>query len=184
MRDSFVQETTAGSRAAIEITGGTVDLGTAENPEATRFDVSGPGELVRNLSTSSVTALGNEFQADGSTITDDTQIEDLIFHGLDNAIFGVVNFGGTTLFVGVDGNIQGAINAAPQEATIFVAPGVTGDYDAGNKLLTIAFENGPTVSQLADETNPNLRTITVIGTPDNDVISFNGGPGAGVIRPQ
>jgi Ca2+-binding RTX toxin-like protein len=182
LRNSFVQETTGGNRPAIEITGGSVDLGTLADPGGNTIDVSGPGELVRNLSTSSVSALGNEFQADGSTITDDAQIENLIFHGLDNAIYGVVDFGGATLFVGVDGNLQGAIDAAPHEATIFVAPGVTGDFDAGAKLLTIAFENGPTISQLADEVNPNLRTLTVIGTPGDDVISFNNGPATGVVQ--
>ena len=86
------------------------------------------------------------------------------------------------MFVGVDGNLQGAIDAAPQDATIFVAPGVMGDYDAGSKLLTIEFENGPTVSQLADESNPSLRTLTVVGTSANDSISFLSGPGSGVVR--
>jgi Ca2+-binding RTX toxin-like protein len=182
LRDSVIEETTAGNRAAIEITGGTVDLGTAAQPGGNTIDVNGPGELVRNLSVSPIAALGNEFQTDGSTITDDALMEELIFHGLDKAVYGVVNFGGTTLFVGTGGNLAGAVDAAPEDATIHVAPGATGDYDAGSKRITIAFENGPTVSQLPDEQNPILRTLTVIGTPGDDVISFNSGPGMGVIQ--
>jgi ELWxxDGT repeat protein len=182
LRDSFVQETTGGSRAAIEITGGTVDLGSVELPGGNTFDVSGPGELIRNLSASGVNAIGNVFQAGGVTLTDSFAIEDAIFHGLDAPGLGVVNFGGVSLFVGPGGILQSAIDAAPPNATIFVAPGVTGDFDAGAKLLSINFENGPTVSQLADESNPNLRTLTVIGTPDDDVISFNSGSASGVIQ--
>lgn len=182
LRDSFVQETTGGSQAAIEITGGSVDLGSFADPGGNTIEVSGPGDLVRNLSTSSVAALGNVFQADGSTITDDTEIESLIFHGIDNPNFGYVTVSATRLFVDVDGNLQEVIDAAPSNATIFVAAGATGDYDAGSKLLTIAFENGPTVSQLADDTNPNLRTLTITGTPANDLIAFTSGSGAGVIQ--
>jgi hypothetical protein len=181
LRDSVVEESTGGSQASFLITGGTVDLGTAGQPGGNTINVIGPGELVRNLSASPVAALGNEFQADGSTITDNALMEELIFHGLDNAIYGVVNFGGTTLFVGAGGNLAGAVDAAPEDATIFVAPGAPGDYDAGSKLITIYFENGPTVSQLPDATNPNLRTLTVVGTPGNDVISFDAGSDSGLV---
>jgi Ca2+-binding RTX toxin-like protein len=184
LRDSVVEESTGGSQASFLITGGTVDLGTAAQPGGNTINVIGPGELVRNLSASPVAALGNEFQADGSTITDNALMEELIFHGLDNAIYGVVNFGGTTLFVGTGGNLAGAVAAAPEDTTIHVAPGATGDYDAGSKLITIAFENGPTVSQLPDATNPSLRTLTVVGTPADDVISFNAGSPSGIVYAQ
>ena len=121
LRDSVVEETIGGSQSAIHITGGIVDLGSAADPGGNTIDVNGPGELVRNVSSPPVPALGNAFQANGTPITDDTLMEELIFHGLDNAAYGVVNFGGTTLFVGTGGNLTGAVAAAPDDATIFVA---------------------------------------------------------------
>ncbi len=68
LRDSTVQETIGGSRAAIEITGGSVDLGTLADPGGNAFDVSGPGELIRNTGSSYVPALGNLFQVDAVEI--------------------------------------------------------------------------------------------------------------------
>jgi Ca2+-binding RTX toxin-like protein len=182
LRDSVVQETSGGSRAAIEITGGSVDLGTTEVPGGNTFDVSGTGELVRNLSTSLVHAVGNEFQVDGTTITDSAEIEDCIFHGLDAVGLGIVDVGSAMLFVGPGGSLQSAINGASPETTIHVAAAVTQSYDAGNKLVTIVFENGPTISQHADVVSAGLRTLTITGTPANDVISFTSGPGAGVVQ--
>jgi autotransporter-associated beta strand protein len=182
LRDSDVHETTGGSQAAIEITGGTVDLGTAELPGENTFDVSGPGELIRNLSNGDVFALGNVFQVDGVTLTNGIEIEAEVFHGYDLAGLGVVNYGSVSLFVAAGDNLQSVIDSAPPNATIYVAPGVTGSYDAGTKLLTIAFENGPTVSQHADDVIPGLRTLTITGTPANDIISFTSGPGAGVVN--
>jgi Ca2+-binding RTX toxin-like protein len=181
LHDSVVQETSGGSQAAIEITGGSVDLGTDQVPGGNTFDVSGAGELVRNLSTSLVHAVGNEFQVDGTTITDSAEIEDYIYHGLDAVGLGIVDVGSATLFVGPGGSLQSAIDGASPDTTIHVAAGVTEFYDAGAKLVTIVFENGPTVSQHADEVSLGLRTLTITGTPANDTISFTSGPGAGVV---
>ena len=75
LRDSFVKETAGGNRAAIEIMGGTVDLGTAQDPGGNTIDVSGAGELIRNLSSASVPALGNVFQVNGATLTSGFAIE-------------------------------------------------------------------------------------------------------------
>jgi Ca2+-binding RTX toxin-like protein len=54
-------------------------------------------------------------------------------------------------------------------------------YDAGSKLFTIAFENGPVLTQQADAMDPGVRTLVVQGTPDNDKIRFNPGGGTGSI---
>jgi Ca2+-binding RTX toxin-like protein len=96
--------------------------------------------------------------------------------------FGIVNYGGIQIFVGPGGNLQGAIDAAPHNAVIHVAAGMLQNYDVGNKLLTLNFENGPTISQLLDTQNPSLRNLTVNGTLGDDVISFTGGPAPDAIR--
>src|SRR5207245_2285331 len=48
LRNDTVQESTGYGRAAIEITGGTVDLGTAAGPGGNIFNVNGAGELIHN----------------------------------------------------------------------------------------------------------------------------------------
>jgi ELWxxDGT repeat protein len=65
VRDSVVRETTGGSQAAFEIHGGSVDLGTLADPGGNTLEVSGPGELVRNFTGSSVPTFGNEYVLNG-----------------------------------------------------------------------------------------------------------------------
>lgn len=103
LRDSLVQETTGGSRAAIEITGGSVDLGSALNPGGNTIEVRGAGELIRNSGVEFVTALGNVFQVDGADLETTPEIESLVHHGLDSPGLGIVGFveAGITLSGGV-----------------------------------------------------------------------------------
>lgn len=184
LRNSLIRETTGGNRAAIEITGGNLDIGTADNLGGNTFDVSGAGDLIRNLSTSSVSSIGNVYQVDGSTLTNGFAIEDKVFHGLDVTGLGVVNYSGVNLFVGASGDLQNAVNVSQPNATLYVASGVTQSYNVGDKLLTIAFENGPTISQHADSIDSRLRTVTIIGTPEDDLISFLRGPRIGEIQAE
>ncbi len=98
LRNVVVEETTGGDHAAIEITGGTVDLGTLTEPGGNTIDVRGDGEVIRNLTASPVPALGNSFQVDGAPLTDPFAIEDEVFHALDQAGLGLVSF--------VEGNVD------------------------------------------------------------------------------
>ena len=184
LRDNLVRETTGGSQAAIEITGGNVDLGTADDLGGNTIDVSGAGELIRNLSTAFLPAVGNVYQVDGSTLTSGFAIEGEVFHGLDVVGLGVVDFADGSLYVAAGGSLQNAVDAAPSNATIHVASGIMQNYNVGAKLLTVAFENGPTVSQHADSLDSALRALTIIGTPLDDVIAFTRGPAAGVIQAE
>ena len=56
-------------RAAILITGGTVDLGTAAEPGGNTFDVNGTGELVHNTTASNVPDIGNLLEVDGAALS-------------------------------------------------------------------------------------------------------------------
>lgn len=99
LRDSIVQETIGGSRAAIEITGGSVDLGTLADAGGNTINVNGPGELVRNTGGQFVAALGNTFAVDGAALGSASLVEARVHHGLDALGLGIVGFANSGLFV-------------------------------------------------------------------------------------
>ena len=82
------------------------------------------------------------------------------------------------------GSIQRAVNAVPDRYTINVqAGGSYGNYTVGSRLLTVAFQNGPTLQLAADSALlPFSTTLRVTGGPqDNTHISFQAGAQAGTI---
>src|SRR5262249_19636487 len=60
-----VQESTVFTAAAIAVTGGTMDLGTASDPGGNTMDVNGTGEFVHNTTPNAVPAVGNIFEVNG-----------------------------------------------------------------------------------------------------------------------
>jgi uncharacterized delta-60 repeat protein len=68
VRNSTVEESTNFARAAIEITGGTVDLGTSTSPGGNRFIVHGSGNFIVNNGATSVEAISNTYLVDGSVV--------------------------------------------------------------------------------------------------------------------
>ena len=182
VRNSTINETSGGARAAMEITGGSVDLGTFADPGGNMLTVSGAGQLVRNLSSQPISALGNVFLVDNTPLISGYAIEDRIYHGLDAAGLGIVSYNAHSLYVTTfSGSIQRGINAAAAGDTIYVQSGVAQDYEAGAKLLTVAYENGGSVSQQTDNLNSAHRVLVVTGTPGNDTISFDKQGNAGTI---
>jgi hypothetical protein len=65
LRNDVIQESTGFTDAAIAITGGTLDLGTAASPGGNTINVNGTGELVHNTTSNSVPATGDTFSANG-----------------------------------------------------------------------------------------------------------------------
>jgi hypothetical protein len=59
---------------------------------------------------------------------------------------------------------------------------MTASTAANDKPLTIAFENGPTISQHADSERFDLRTLTITGTDADETISFSRVSNSGVIE--
>lgn len=178
VRNSVVRESTNFTQAAIRIEGGTVDLGTAAEPGGNTIEVIGAGELVRNLSTAVIAALGNIYQADGQVLSDGFALEDRIHHALDAAGAGRVrtSLSGDVYVTPASGSLQRGVDAVEPGATIHVAPGSYASYDAGAKLLTVAHVGGPTLTQRADPLAPGDRMVEVLGTAGNDTIRFT--PGA------
>jgi ELWxxDGT repeat protein len=68
VRQSTIQESTGSAEAAILITGGSVDLGTASSPGGNTFNVNGTGTLIENTSGNPVPAAGNTFENNGTAI--------------------------------------------------------------------------------------------------------------------
>jgi hypothetical protein len=186
LRNDDIEETSQGSQPALEINGGNVDLGAPDNPGGNTFNAHGLGELIHNSGQSAVPAVGNSFKADGVDITSPYRIKDKIFDALNAGGGGLVTYVPGSAFITVSsGSIQRGVDAIAQGGTVHVEAGSYKQYDAGSKLVTIAFENGPILSQQTDALNPSVRTLIVIGTPGNDKILFNPGDGAaGTVKVQ
>ena len=68
VRNSTIEESTGYAEAAILITGGSVDLGTAASPGDNVINVNGTGELVHNATSSSVPDIGNTLEVNGTPL--------------------------------------------------------------------------------------------------------------------
>jgi Bacterial Ig-like domain (group 3) len=68
VRNSTIEESTGYAEAAILITGGCVDLGTAASPGDNTLNVNGTGELVHNATSSSVPDIGDTLEVNGTPL--------------------------------------------------------------------------------------------------------------------
>jgi ELWxxDGT repeat protein len=159
LRDSLVQETTGGSRAAIEIAGGSVDLGTAVDPGGNTIEVLGAGELIRNLGAEFVPALGNVFQINGANLESTPEIEALVHHGLDSPGLGIVGFvdAGVSLSGGV--LVVSGLSAASDTVAI---------SKAGNSVKVIASFNSDLPLLFPEAGITEIRVATRGG---NDIVT-------------
>src|SRR5262249_4693617 len=75
--NSMVQESTGYNDAAIKITGGSLDLGTADSPGGNTINIVGAGQFLFSTGSSFVTTVGTTLQINGVTLPIDA-ITDLI----------------------------------------------------------------------------------------------------------
>jgi uncharacterized delta-60 repeat protein len=68
LRNDIVQESTGSGQAAIAVTGGTLDLGSAASPGGNTINVNGTGRLILDSGPNLVTAVGNTLTADGAPV--------------------------------------------------------------------------------------------------------------------
>ncbi|MHB8955111.1 MAG: SdrD B-like domain-containing protein [Pirellulaceae bacterium] len=59
LRKAFVEETTGGNHTAIQIVGGAVDMGTADDPGDNTIIVNGDGDFIRTVGPGTVSDVGN-----------------------------------------------------------------------------------------------------------------------------
>jgi hypothetical protein len=179
LRDVDIEGTGTGSQPAVEITGGTADLGTAADPGGNMFNARGHGALIHNVGGNGVWAVGDTFQVGGATLTSPYRIKDEIFDALNAGGGGLVTYVPGNAYISVNGgDIQFGVDAIAPGGTVNVEAGKYEDYDAGSKLVTVAFANGTVLTQQADALNPSLRTLVVTGTAGSDRILFSPGGGA------
>jgi hypothetical protein len=69
LRDCIIEESTGYNQSAIEVTGGTLDLGTTADPGGNTINVSGPGEFVHNTTGSSIAVVGDAFTVNSVPLT-------------------------------------------------------------------------------------------------------------------
>src|SRR5205823_5184804 len=112
LRNNIIQESTGYNQPAIRITGGTVDLGTANDPGGNTINVNGTGELIHNAGANAVSAIGDTFQANGSALISPYRIEDTIFHALDSGGGGLVSYmAGNVYVTDASGSVQRGVDA-------------------------------------------------------------------------
>jgi RTX calcium-binding nonapeptide repeat (4 copies) len=184
LRNDTIQESAGGNAAAIAITGGTVDLGTTADPGGNVLNIHGVGELIHNAGANPVSALGNTFEVNGVTLTDPFAVEDKIYHALDAGGGGLVTYvAGNVYVTNNSGSIQRGVDAVAAGVTVNVGQGSYRDYNAGGKLLTVQFQNGPSLSQADDPDLPGKRSLTVHGWATGaDMIVFDSGDGQGTVE--
>src|SRR5262249_11949241 len=68
LRTDVIQKSTGYNGAAITVTGGTVDLGTASDPGGNSINVNGTGTLVHNTTSNPITAVGDLFTVNGAPL--------------------------------------------------------------------------------------------------------------------
>jgi parallel beta-helix repeat protein len=68
LRNDIIQESSNFTDAAIAVTGGTVDLGTASSSGNNTLNVNGTGQFVQNSTSGSVAAAGDTFTVNGSAL--------------------------------------------------------------------------------------------------------------------
>src|SRR5579883_1408048 len=61
LRNDVIQESTGYEQAAIQITGGSLDLGTSASPGGNTLNINGSGSFVQNATSTAVSAFGDSF---------------------------------------------------------------------------------------------------------------------------
>jgi hypothetical protein len=69
LRNDVIQESTGYNQMAIQVTGGTVDLGTTASSGGNTLNVNGPGAFVSNATATPVPAVGNAFTVNGAPLS-------------------------------------------------------------------------------------------------------------------
>ncbi|HEV8062405.1 MAG TPA: Ig-like domain repeat protein [Gemmataceae bacterium] len=67
--DDKIQESVGFSDAAIDLIGGTLDLGTANSPGGNTLNINGTGEFVHNTTSNDVPSVGDTFETNGTSLT-------------------------------------------------------------------------------------------------------------------
>jgi hypothetical protein len=141
LRNCTVEESTGFNRAAVEITGGTVDLGIAADPGGNTLNINGPGAFVHNTTSTPVAAVGDAFTVNGVALAPST-VQGLVYVDFNND--GQVDFG--------------------EKAVAGVTITLTGTDDLGNAVNRVIQSDSNGVYYFADLRPSNDAGYTVAET--------------------
>ena len=163
-------------QVAIEIDGGTVDLGTGAAAGNNTIDINGDGQFISNTSGDAVQALGNTWKQDGVAITSDASIEADITDGLDPSGSGVVVWATSLIDVSNthitygDGTatLSGTLTSTISGGSAFAATGsVSVTLGSETYLVSISAADG-TFSQIFDTDSLGASSYAVGYSYDGD----------------
>lgn len=148
LRDAIVEETTSADRPAIEITGGTIDLGTEESPGGNTINIIGEGDLIHNATSNPISAIGNNFHMDGVNLDSNFELEDAILHGLDRGDAGLVTYVADHVYLMID---EGTLEL---DLTHLIA-----DLNLSDPAFAISAAVGGSASVLADQQTASFHAF-------------------------
>jgi hypothetical protein len=88
LRDDTIEESTGGDDAAIDITGGALDLGTTDSPGNNILNVNGAGEFVHNTTPNQVPGSGDTFSSNGTPLAASSLSFTALSSSLTSSVFG------------------------------------------------------------------------------------------------
>jgi len=111
------------------------------------------------------------------------QIEDVTDHALDASGVGLVTCEPEHVYVThASHSVQRGADTVSTAGTVSVEAGFDDEYDAGAKLLTVAYQVGPTLVAQVNPFDATKIELVVIGTDGRDEIDVKEGDVAGVIE--
>jgi hypothetical protein len=162
LRNSLIQESTGGNDAAIAITGGTVDLGTATSPGGNTINVNGAGSFLNNGTANPVPVNDDTFAINGSPVAGPS----LSFTALASSHL-VFTAAPTSTFAGFPLNSPGGVQVAVEDQL--------GDVETGNtSTVTVAISSGPPGGAFLSGSTTSARAQNGVATFPNLAINLAG----------
>jgi streptogramin lyase len=156
LRNDIVQESPGYNDAAIKVTSGALDLGTASNPGGNTLNVNGAGILIQNSGAALVSAIGNTFLVNSTTVAPLTAV------ALTSSVNPALPNQPITLTATVAASAAGA--GTPTGVVTFV------DTTSGSTLGTISLSGG-TAKLTTSTLSLGTRNILVVYSGDANFVS-------------
>jgi hypothetical protein len=161
LRNDLIQESTGFTDAAISVTGGAVDLGTAADPGGNTINVNGIGTFLRNTTASPIAAVGDTFEINGQAtawpvpLTVTTSSSLMLVGTSPPPLTGFVNgtpFTGSTTYTTAFGDT----------VTITLGTAATSASSVGKYAITASLSGADAADYFIDLTTSTVGTLYVV----------------------
>jgi hypothetical protein len=161
LRDDVIQESAAFNDAAIAVTGGTLDLGTATDPGGNTLNINGAGTFLRNTTANRIPAVGDTFEINGQvtpwpvplTVTTNSSL--MLVGNSPPPLTGSVNgmpFTGSTTYTTAFGD----------QVTVTLGTAATATSPVGRYAITATLSGADAGNYLIDPTTSATGTMYVV----------------------